>query len=340
MDICKLCNSNNTKLIKVKEKFHGTFDEFNYIQCLACKSLIIKEIPKNLSNYYPSNYYSFKDINPSTTKIRWTLVNSLKEWTRKKYWQYIISKKPFNIIGFLIAIFKKQPENHLLKILGKAKLHSNSKVFDIGCGGGDLLKKLYGFGYSNVFGLDPNIQDSVYINKTKLVIKSDLIEYCEKTNKRYDLIMFNHSFEHIFNPDEVLVSIKKLSHEETFFIIRVPLADSYAFEHYKENWVQLDAPRHLYLFSKESMLSLLKKHGFETLEVIYDSKELQFLGSEQYKRDIPLISENSYATSLENSIFTIQDVNAFKAKAIQLNSEEKGDMAAFIFKIKSSKCKL
>ena len=81
---------------------------------------------------------------------------------------------------------------------------------------------------------------------------------------------------------------------------------------------------------------MLESNNFEILDVIYDSGELQFWGSEQYLQNIPLISEESFSRSLTKSIFSQQQIHDFKEKTKKLNKEKRGDMAAFIFKLKSN----
>ncbi len=184
-------------------------------------------------------------------------------------------------------------------------------------------------------GLDPNVENDIYYEKEKLVIKSKAELYADKSNEKFDLIMLNHSFEHLPNPEDVLNSIKKLSHKDTYYLIRIPLASSYAFEHYKENWVQLDAPRHLYLYSEKGIRIMLENHNFEIQDILYDSTEFQFWGSEQYLKNISLISEKSYSQNHSKSIFAEEEILNFREKAKKLNKEKKGDQAAFIFKVKS-----
>jgi hypothetical protein len=70
-------------------------------------------------------------------------------------------------------------------------------------------------------------------------------------------------------------------------------------------WVQLDAPRHFFLHSANSLGLLAGKVGMAVTETVYDSDELQFVGSEQYLKGIPLRSENSYVVNPSRSHFTV-----------------------------------
>jgi len=144
--------------------------------------------------------------------------------------------------------------------------------------------------------------------------------------------MFHHSFEHVADPLETLYFVKKLLSPNGTRLIRIPVVDSWAWENYGVNWVQIDAPRHFFLHSQKSMKILAKSAGFKIKEIICDSTEFQFWGSEQYKRDIPLNSENSYSVNPSKSIFSKREIRIFKEKAKKLNSESRGDQVAFYLK--------
>jgi hypothetical protein len=78
------------------------------------------------------------------------------------------------------------------------------------------------------------------------------------------------------------------------------------------------------------MKLLAEKADLSLRNVIYNSSELQFWGSEQYLKDIPLRSEKSYAENAANSIFSKKQIEAFKQKAKELNSANQGDTASFL----------
>ena len=137
--------------------------------------------------------------------------------------------------------------------------------------------------------------------------------------------MFHHSFEHVPDPKETLKSVARLLSEDGHCIIRIPTVSSYAWEHYGVNWVQLDAPRHFYLHSSESMHHIAGLAGLEIYDAVYDSTSFQFTGSEQYLQDIPLHDLASKG-GIELSKAEIKDYNQ-KAKA--LNKDNRGDQAVF-----------
>jgi len=140
--------------------------------------------------------------------------------------------------------------------------------------------------------------------------------------------MFHHSFEHLPFPQEIFKCISRLLNDRGVVLIRTPIVPSYAWEYYGVNWVQLDAPRHFFIHSLKSLEILAAQAGLKIKEVIYDSTEFQFLGSEQYQRDIPLISERSYYKNPQKSIFSAGERKMFNLKADNLNNDKLGDQAS------------
>ena len=62
-------------------------------------------------------------------------------------------------------------------------------------------------------------------------------------------------------------------------VIRIPIAGTHAWQTYGVDWVQLDAPRHLFLHTEDGMRSLAAGAGLQVTAVVHDSTAMQFWGS-------------------------------------------------------------
>jgi hypothetical protein len=140
--------------------------------------------------------------------------------------------------------------------------------------------------------------------------------------------MLHHSFEHLPEPLESLQEIERLLPRGRFCLIRIPLAAE-AWEKYGVDWVQLDAPRHLYLFTERSFRALAEKAGFEVVKILYDSEAFQFYASEQYARDIAMSEEKAFRGDYSKSIFTERQMREWEREAARLNRAGRGDQACF-----------
>lgn len=198
-----------------------------------------------------------------------------------------------------------------------------SRILDVGCGNGALLLDLESLGYRDLTGIDPYIKASGVIGKNVRIHKNDIFN----VGGKYDLVMFHHSLEHMTEHAKVLERANELLVHDGRVIIRTPMASSYAWERYGVNWVQLDAPRHLFIHSLKSLGILAGKTGFAVKETVFDSTELQFAGSEQYEKGVCFLGEGSFFVDPARSAFKPSDIRAFREKAKALNKEGRGDQA-------------
>lgn len=311
---CRICqNSGNSQLYCVTEMMFGYQDSFTYFQCSNCGCLQISQFPEEISKYYPPNYSSFSQM----TKQK----KFYKLFLKRKLFDYAIFKK--DLLGRILA--QKYSFDKRLSSLSEININKESSILDVGCGTGKLLLSLKIAGFKKLCGIDPFIANSI-IYENNLIIEK---KFLHEMDGQWDLIMFHHSFEHIPDPIDTMKCVSRLLSPKGVCLIRIPTTSSYAWEHYKENWVQLDAPRHLFLHSLQSMELVAIAGNLHIEKVIYDSGTFQFWGSEQYLRNIPLLSEQSYLVNAEKSPFSENDIHVFKIKAERLNEEKRGDQAAF-----------
>lgn len=101
--------------------------------------------------------------------------------------------------------------------------------------------------------------------------------------------------------------------------------DCWAWENYKTHRVQIDAPRHFFLHTTRSFEVLAEKAGLKIWDIVFDSTEMQFWGSEQYARGIPYMAENSYLVNPKKSIFSAREIKRFRKMAQDLNVKKQGD---------------
>lgn len=312
---CRICgNKENNTVYRVKEMLYGTKEEFDYFQCGDCECLQISEYPKDISKYYPKSYMAY-DLKKN---------GLLKTFLNKKRDQSSLGYK--NFIGDILVKLWGVPTYAQRLINAGAKY--KSRIVDVGCGSGSLLYRLRNSGYKNIFGVDPFIEkDIVYENGLK-IYKKNLFEL----DGKFDLIMMNHVFEHMENQERVLNEVHKLLNDEKYLLICIPLVNSYSWKKYKTNWISLDAPRHYYLHSIESLNVLADKCGFTIEKVEYDSLATQFWGSEQYENGIGWYDEQSYAVNPSASKYSKKQMKKFEALAKELNKKGEGDRACFYLK--------
>jgi len=316
--ICQICeNHEHNVKYEVREMMLGLRDKHSYFECADCGCLQINSVPDNIQSYYPSeDYYSYDQIK-ANTGIKGALIRM-----RDRY-----AATGSCLIGRVMQHF--QPHDKLPS-LRYTNVTFDSKILDVGCGAAHLLNSMQEAGFKNLLGIDPfNKEDIHYDNGLNIEQKSIHELPIKSKGGDWDMIMFNHSFEHVFDQHEVLDKVFKLLKPGGICMIRIPTVTSWAWRNYGVDWVQLDAPRHFFLHSIKSMNQLAEKQGFKLEEVIYDSFAFQSWGSIQYQQDIALHDDNSYAINPEKSPFSEGDIREFEELSKELNQNKSGDQAAF-----------
>ena len=309
------------------EMMFGTREKFDYLECGACGTVQIAEIP-DLSRYYPENYYSFEAGTNSGLRARLgrSLARAYVRARNDGALGRLASAVPFiaKKIGILDLELGVLDMGLGLASVLRLRLSPDCRILDVGCGDGKLLSVLAELGFKSLLGVDAFVDvDRTYPNGV-CILKSDL----EKVDGSFDLIMFHHSFEHLPDPAAALGSAREKLEKGGVCLVRIPVA-AYAWEKYGTNWVGLDPPRHLHLFSEKSFCRLAEREGFEVESVVYDSTSFQFWGSEQYLLDVPLMDKRPAA-----AMFTRRQIRDWAKEARRLNLDGRGDQAAFYLKAK------
>ena len=321
--ICRICGCARVQYIHAKEMMFGTQDFFNYFECLDCGCVQIEKYPVDLYKYYSQDYYSFSKesltgkislIDSATRQIKRRAIRV--RWLRS-YWL----RRQGN---------RRWMTEHLgLPIYLALRDHPDARILDVGCGSGQLLRQLRGFGYHAAQGIDPFIDTDVIFHHETLVRKAVLAEITGS----FDYVFFHHSLEHMPNQAEVLEHARRLLAPGGVLLIRIPVVGGEAWRRYREHWVQLDPPRHYYLHSLTSLARLADQCGLQLNSVSYDSSGFQFWGSELYRRDIPLLDPRSPARP-GPSVFSPEQLAGYEADARRLNATQRGDQIVAILGLK------
>ena len=318
-EICRICGNDTDNLLHTaREMMFGTRDEFDYLECGSCGTVQIVEYP-DLSRYYPNEYYSLSGENSLG------LSNSFKSRLAARVaGKYLVTGS--GLIGKYLSKKKDWIVDNFPKFLREPilALTLETNVLDFGCGNGKLLQTLDYFGFKDLTGADAFIEQEIRYPSGVKIYKKSLAEIQTK----FDFVMLHHSFEHLPDPLESLAQIHRILNPNKYCLIRIPLIND-AWERYGVDWAQLDAPRHLFLFTEKSFRQLAESNGFAVEKVVYDSQIFQFYASEQYARDIAMNDQKAYRGVVEESIFTADQIANWKLETEKLNASGKGDQACF-----------
>lgn len=304
--VCAVCgNTRSNKIHVAYDKLHGIEGEFTYLECGNCGCVHIINKPEDLSKYYPENYYSYNVPYPANKGFKQikTRLRSRNFWGNPT----VASRA----LGFLDAVRKREiPAS--IQYMKNVSAQREDSILDVGCGNGANLLFLAEYGFQNLTGVDLFIEKDIrYPNGVQIWKKSIF----DMDSALFDIITLNHSFEHMDEPFKVLRRLHALLRPGKMLLIRIPVADCYAWPHYGINWFSLDAPRHLMLHTRKSLRILTDATGFAIEEISDDSGDAHTLiESEKRLRK---------AEALDPKV-----IQSLKSLSRELKKKEQGDIVA------------
>jgi SAM-dependent methyltransferase len=154
-------------------------------------------------------------------------------------------------------------------IKGIDKPVESTHILEVGCSTGRLLLQIhrdFGVPMTNLFGVETDRQAASIARSAGLVVSEAGMEDSD-FNRRFDRIVFWHALEHLHRIGQSLDRARELLKPGGQLIIALPNIESDDARRYGLSWIALDAPRHLYHFTPDTLGKLLEKHGFSILDV-------------------------------------------------------------------------
>lgn len=314
---CPLCaNVAGNSILHAREMMFGTHEAFDYGACASCESLWLLDVPEDLSPYYPPDYYSYRHPKPPST---------LRAYLRRAWARHHLTRP--TPLGSLLT--RRTGTADFFDWAKRTGTGFESRILDVGCGQGALLRRMNWSGFMNLTGTDPFIEADAVLPSGIRLLRRELGE----VEGTYDLVMCHHTLEHMRDPRTALKQMQQLLAPGGTLLVRIPLADSWARHHYNSDWCALDAPRHLFLMTRKSMALLEQSAGLREVNVVYDAMSFTLWASEQYRMGIPLMdADRSYFLNPQRSPFSTGQIEAFAKQARELNASGQGDTAAFYLK--------
>ena len=142
-------------------------------------------------------------------------------------------------------------------------------VLDIGCSNGIFLDL-----YKNceTWGVEPSENYKIAENKQSLPlggkrhkIINSYFESAKLPQNYFDLIIMNHTLEHVKDAEIVLAKIYRLLKKNGILFIDVPNAGGLGSKLFGDKWPYKLPNEHTYQFTKESLSKLVTNTGFKVL---------------------------------------------------------------------------
>jgi SAM-dependent methyltransferase len=254
--LCNLCDSDDAAfLFKAKDRLHGIEGEFDYVRCNQCGLVYMNPqvVSEDIARLYPADYAPHY-YGPQNRKYKIL---------------YSLWGKIFTVAKIKNSIYRR--------------LNQQNRVLDIGCGSGTFLNKVRADKGCEVCGVEIS-QDAVVAARDlfKLDIFRGEINEAPWPDGYFDVITAWWYLEHITTPNAAVEKMSRLLKKGGCCIIGVPNFNSFNARHFKEKWYHLDCPRHLTIWTPQTITKLMRKYGLKVMDVVYDRTPWGLVGSLQY----------------------------------------------------------
>lgn len=191
-------------------------------------------------------------------------------------------------------IFKKR-----YKLIHKF-IKNPKRVLDIGCSNGVFLDLYHN---SETWGVEPS-ESGYKIKDLRHKITHEYFEKAKLPLNYFDLVIMNHTLEHVKDANLVLNKIYKILKTNGILFVDVPNVGSLSSKILGKKWPYLLTDEHLWQFDRKSITKLVKNAGFKILHwesrsgIFEYANPLMELRRKGFLKDIVTIPYSLIATLL------------------------------------------
>ncbi len=261
---CFVCNSvGKSKYLNLDDRNFGTSKGWNIVECSnsTCGLMWLNPMPTvdEIGKAYES-YYTHTEAKKPLVELSF-LEKPYLAVAHKYFPSLSFFKKLPGYLAYLLPVNRNNIDFKVLYLDAVPQ----GRVLDFGCGNGTLLDNLKLAGWE-CYGLDVDPKAVAYCQEKGLNVNVGDIPSQNYPDNFFDAITINHVIEHVHEVDGLLKSCYPKLKKGGKLVIATPNTKNWQRGLYKENWFQLDPPRHLHLFNPDNLELVVKRNQFDILE--------------------------------------------------------------------------
>jgi len=241
---CPLCQARSREhVMHAEDRLFGRPGAYNIVRCTACNLRYLSPRPtlESLGAHYPDDYFIYK-----TEEEMHPVVRRMMQVMTKQRWTSYIKR------------FEKV----------RGRFEPTTKIVDVGCGMNDhliALKKLRG---TEGIGVDFNPKVVKYVREVRnMPMLEGTLHDARFPDASFDVVTMNEYLEHEPSPRSVLEEARRITKPGGYVAVEVPFSDSIPARVFRSRWSQLDAPRHLTHFTRDTLREMLERSGYKLVHL-------------------------------------------------------------------------
>jgi SAM-dependent methyltransferase len=268
-DRCALCGGQGAVLHQgAPDLMLGTPGRWTVLRCCSadCGLLWLDPRPaaEELAGFYRDGYFTHEPEVPLSGAL------GLKDRVRRAIQQRLLgypgtTDAPVRALAFGVSLlpwFRAAA----LRDLFWLPAPDRGLLLDIGCGNGAPMRRFIEAGWSAT-GIDADAQAVAAARSAGLDARVGTLKAQRFADAQFDLIVMSHVIEHLPDPVGELQECRRILKPSGSIAIATPNARSLGHRLCGRYWPGLDTPRHLQIFTPQSLTRMLAMAGFAPLWV-------------------------------------------------------------------------
>lgn len=244
--VCPICGGLGNDDVAIRDFRLDVPGSFSYCQCSRCNVYWLVNRFKRAENHraYPqASYYSYNERPPPPSDWIQLAVDS-----RYRHKSSLLAR----IAGRLVQAYPPAG--------------APGSVLDVGCGTGARLSRLARAGWECA-GVEADADAAATARMAGLDVQCGAAERLPFNDETFDAVIMAHSIEHCHDPRAAVREARRVCRTGGWIVVTTPNTRSFARWVWGRYWVHWEPSRHLVLFDRLSLLSLLGAEGFTVCSV-------------------------------------------------------------------------
>lgn len=266
---CVACGGNGVYIHKqLTDRLFNTPGFWDMKKCVNpnCSTVWLDPAPQEseIPKLYTS-YYTHQDLPNDTAEARTTFLDKIRAAHLHSVYAYDAPRSSwlYTLLGKITYIHPAWKDNLESTVFYLPK-NVSGRLLEVGCGAGATLQAMTKKGWVTTgTDFDPGAVANAK-NKGLDVYCGELSDQ-KFADESFDAIVMSHVIEHVPHPTELLTECHRVLKKDGVLVVLTPNARARGFNYYGRNWFALDTPRHLQIFTAESLGIIASNVGYRDI---------------------------------------------------------------------------
>lgn len=259
---CYLCGTDGVKLYDgLTDQWFGVPGSWNLKRCPECGLVWLDPMPtkEDVWKAYRS-YFTHEDYSPSVSRQYANIADRLVAGLCRLFYKVVMRTTTWRKKE---KVWRLQGDSMFLS----GGIPGHRHLLDVGCGKGSFIARMREQGW-DVEGLEVDADAVEYArSKSGLIVHLGSLENIHFPDNTFDVITSNHVIEHVHDPISLIQECLRVLKPGGRLVLATPNIESFGHQYFGRDWSHLDPPRHLRLFTMQTLRECAVRAGFKSVDV-------------------------------------------------------------------------